>query len=84
MDASISEGEAQELARALYEAERQARSLKAKIKSMRREADGYDSIAADRARLEHALSEIGTLANGASDRDASARIEAIRRIAREA
>lgn len=84
MEASISERDAQQLARELYEAERKARSLQAKVRKLRAEVDGYDSIAAYRARLEEAISKINDLAAGASDRDVQARIRVIREIARSA
>jgi len=44
----------------------------------------YDSLAADRARLEQAISQINDLASGASERDIQARIRAIREVARTA
>jgi len=84
MEASISERDAQAIAKALYEAERKARSLQAQVRRLRAEVDGHDTLAADRARLEEAISRINDLAAGASDRDVQARIRAIREIARGA
>lgn len=84
MEASITERDAQQLARAVYEAERRVSSLQVKNARLRQEVEGYDSIAADRARLELAISQINDLAAGASDRDIQARIRAIQDIARSA
>lgn len=84
MNTGITEQDAQAIGKALYEAERKIRAQMATIKKLRNEVDGYDSLAADRARLEKAISDINDLASTASERDIQARIRAIREIARTA
>jgi len=84
MNTGISEQDAQALGKALYEAERKIRSQMRTIKALRNEVDGYDSLAADRARLEKAISDINDLAVKANGRDTEARIRAIKEIATSA
>ena len=84
MNTGISERDAQELGKALYEAERKIRSQMRTIKALRNEVDGYDSLAADRARLEKAISDINDLAVKANGRVTEARIRAIKEIATSA
>lgn len=84
MDTGITEQDARLLARELFEAERKIRRQMNTIRELRSEVNEYDSLAADRARLEKAISEINDLATGASDRDIQARIRAIKEVTRTA